>query len=230
MHVLLFGATGMIGHGALDACLRDPAVERVTVIGRRATGRAHPSLVEHVRADVSGLAGLEEELAGVDACLFCLGVSAAGMDEGRYTALTHDLTLAVARTLVRLNPEMAFVYVSGQATDSTERGRMMWARVKGRTENALLALGFRSAVMLRPGVIQPVEGARASTRWYRVLYAALAPLIPVLRRIFPDQVVTSAEMGRALLAAARLGRGRAVLEMEEIARLARGAAGSGPVE
>lgn len=221
MHVLIFGATGMIGHGALEAALRDPAVERVTVVGRRATGRAHPKLVEHVRVDVTGLSGIEAELRGVDACLFCLGVSAAGLDERRYTELTHDLTLSVARTLVGLNPAMAFVYVSGQGADSTGRGRMMWARVKGRTENALLALGFRSAVMLRPGVIQPVEGARASTRWYRVMYAAMAPLMPLLRRLFAG-VVTTAELGRAMLAAARGGAPGAVLEAPELARLARG--------
>jgi uncharacterized protein YbjT (DUF2867 family) len=222
MHVLLFGATGMIGHGALDACLRDPAVERVTVIVRRATGRAHPKLVEHVRADVADLGGLEAELATVDACLFCLGVTAAGLDEPRYTALTYDLTLSVARTLVQANPRMAFVYVSGQGTDATERGRAMWARVKGRTENALLALPFRTAVMLRPGVIQPVEGAVSSTRWYRVAYAAMAPLMPVLRRLFPGWIVTTAELGRALLAAARLDGARAVLEAPDISRLAAG--------
>lgn len=223
MHVLIFGATGMIGHGALEACLRDPAVERVTVIGRRALGRVHPKLTEHVRADVADLSGLEAGLAEVDACLFCLGVSAAGLDERRYTALTYDLALSVGRTLVRLNPEMAFVYVSGLGTDATEQGRVMWARVKGRTENALLALPFRTAVMFRPGVIQPVEGARSSTRWYRILYAVMAPLMPVLRRLFPGQIVTSAEMGRALLATARSDRARAVLEMPDIVRLARGA-------
>lgn len=223
MHVLIYGATGMIGHGALEACLRDPGVERVTVIGRRATGRVHPKLTEQVRADVCDLSGLEAELAEVDACVFTLGASAAGLDERRYTALTFDLTLSVARTLVRLNPEMAFIYVSGLGTDATEQGRVMWARVKGRTENALLALPFRTAVMFRPGVIQPVEGARSSTRWYRVLYAAMTPLMPVLRRLFPGQIVTSAEMGWALLAAARLDRARAVLEMPDIVRLARGA-------
>lgn len=225
MHVLLFGATGMIGHGALEACLRDPAVERLTVIGRRATGRVHPKLTEHVRADVADLSGLEAELRTADACLFSLGVSAGGLGEQRYTELTCDLTLSVARTLIGLNPGMTFVYVSGQGTDSSERGRMMWARVKGRTENALLALGFRSAVMLRPGAIQPVDGARSSTRLYRVLYVALAPVMPVLRRLFPGQIVTTAEMGRAMLAAARLGTARAVLEPPEIARLARGGEG-----
>lgn len=221
MHALLFGATGMIGHGALDACLRDPEVERVTVIGRRGSGRQHRKLMEHLRRDVADLSGLEAELATVDACLFSLGVTAAGLDERRYTELTYDLTLAVARTLVRLNPAMAFVYVSGQGTNATEQGRAMWARVKGRTENALLALPFRSAVMLRPGMIQPVAGARSATRWYRLVYIALAPLMPLLRRLFPTRIVTTAELGRAMLAATRLGSRRAVLEAPDIARLAR---------
>jgi uncharacterized protein YbjT (DUF2867 family) len=221
MHVLLFGATGMIGHGALDACLQDDAVGRVTVVGRRTTGRVHSKLREHVSPEVADLSGLEEKLRAVDACLFCLGVTAAGLDEARYTELTHDLALLVAGTLVRLNPAMAFVYVSGQGTDATERGRVMWARVKGRTENALLALPFRTVVMMRPGVIQPVEGARSGTRWYRVIYAAAAPVMPLLLRLLPNHIVTTAELGRAMLAAARLEGGRTVLETADIARIAR---------
>jgi len=209
----------MIGHGALNACLRDQAVDRVTVVGRRSTGRSHPGLTEHVRHDVSDLSELEEEVRSVDACLFCLGVTAAGLDEARYTQLTYDLTLAIARTLAHLNPAMAFVYVSGKGTDTTEEGRVMWARVKGRTENALLALPFRTAVMLRPGVIQPVEGARSGTRWYRVTYAVLAPVLPLMHRLFPNRIVTSAELGRAMLAAARMQGSRAVLEVPDIARL-----------
>lgn len=222
MHVLIFGATGMIGHGALNACLRDPGVERVTVVGRRATGRVDPKLTERTRDDVADLSGLDEELGSVDACLFCLGVTAAGLGEARYTELTYDLTLAVARTLVRLNPDMAFVYVSGQGTDPTGQGRVMWARVKGRTENALLALPFRTAIMLRPGMIQPVEGARSGTRVYRLVYAVLGPLLPALRRLFPGRIVTTEELGRAMLAAARLEQARVALEAPEIARLAGG--------
>src|SRR5918912_964638 len=141
-----------------------------------------------------------------------LGVTAAGMSEAEYTRVTYDLTLAVARTLARLTPGMTFVYVSGAGTDATERGRTMWARVKGRTENALLALPFRAAYMFRPGLVQPVEGARSRTAWYRVLYAIAAPLLPLLRRLFPNSVTTSAEVGRAMLAVARRGYGTRVLE------------------
>jgi uncharacterized protein YbjT (DUF2867 family) len=221
MHILLYGATGMVGHGALDACLRDPGVERVTVVGRRATGRVHQKLSEHVAPDVTDLSALDATLPSVDACLFCLGVTAAGLDEARYTQLTYDLTMAVAQRLVHANPDMAFVYVSGQGTDATEQGRAMWARVKGRTENALLALPFRTAVMLRPGVIQPVDGARSSIGWYRVAYAASGPLMPLLRRLFPSWIVTTGELGRALLAAARLDSTKAVLEPPAIRALVR---------
>ena len=223
MNVLIFGATGMIGQGVLRECLLDPGVERVTVLGRQRTGVTHARLREVVRADVADLSGLDAELRAVDACFFCLGVSAAGMTEERYARVTYDLTLSVARQLARLNPAMTFVYVSGMGTDASERGRTMWARVKGRTENALLALPFRAAYMFRPGLVQPVEGARSRTAWYRVLYAMMAPLLPLLRRFFPNSVTTSADVGRAMLAVARRGYATRVLESRDIVRAARGA-------
>ena len=172
MKVILFGATGMVGQGVLRECLRDPDVTRVLVIGRKTVGTTHPKLVERVLPDLADLSSIETDLAGADACFFCLGVSAAGLREDAYRRITYDLTLAVARTLVRLNPGMTFVYVSGAGTDSTEKGRAMWARVKGATENALIALPFKAAVMFRPGVIQPLDGIRSSTRLYRWLYVA----------------------------------------------------------
>jgi uncharacterized protein YbjT (DUF2867 family) len=224
MNVLLFGATGMIGQGVLRECLRDDGVRRVTAVGRRATGETHPKLREIVRDDVGDLAPVAAELAGTDACFFCLGVSSAGMSEERYTRLTHDLTLAVARELARVSPAMTFVYVSGQGTDATERGRVMWARVKGRTENALLALPFRGAYMLRPGLVQPMGGVRSKTALYRAGYAVIGPLIPLLKRAFPRFVTTTVEIGRAMLAVARRGYEKRVLESEDISRLARDAA------
>src|SRR3954468_8226550 len=151
MNVLIFGATGMVGQGALRECLLDPRVERVVCVGRSSTGRQHPKLHEIVRPDPSDLTGLDAELAGLDACFFCLGVSSAGMSEERYASLTYDLTMRVAGSLARLAPAMTFIYVSGMGTDSSERGRVMWARVKGRTENALLKLPFTGAYMFRPG-------------------------------------------------------------------------------
>ena len=228
MRVVLFGATGMIGQGALRECLRDPRVTRVLAVGRRPTGASHPKLAELVRRDLFDWSDAADALAGDgphDACLFCLGVSAAGLSEADYTRTTYDLTLAAAAALARLNPGMTFVYVSGQGTDATGRGRAMWARVKGRTENALLALPFRAAYMFRPGIVQPVEGARSSTTWYRALYALTGPALPLLRRAFPGQIVTTAELGRAMLAVARDGHARPVLEPQDIGARARASAG-----
>ena len=184
-----------------------------------ATGQQHAKLREVVVPNVADLSGVEAELAGFDACLFCLGVSAAGMSEERYTKLTYDLTLAVARTLVRLNPGMTFVYVSGMGTDSSERGRVMWARVKGRTENALLKMPFRAAYMFRPGVVIPIHGITSSTRLYRILYAVARPLYPVVKALFPHSVVTTEQFGRAMLAVARNGFPKPVLEARDIARV-----------
>jgi len=215
MHVLLFGATGMIGQGVLHACLADPGVTTVTAIGRTPTGRAHAKLREIVTPDVTALRPHEGALADVDACFFCLGVSSAGMTEARYAALTFDLTLAVARTLASLRPAMTFVYVSGVGTDATERGRTMWARVKGRTENALLAL-FPAAYMFRPGFVQALPGTTSRTPLYRVLYAVGRPIFPLLRRLFPTQVLSADQIGRAMLSVARHGHERRVLEPPDI--------------
>jgi uncharacterized protein YbjT (DUF2867 family) len=226
MKIVLFGATGMVGQGVLRECLLDPDVERVTAIGRSSTGQRHEKLQEIVRADPADLSGLEGELAGCDACFFCLGVSSAGMAEQDYRRVTHDLTLVVARTLVAQSPGMTFVYVSGAGTDSTERGRSMWARVKGETENALLRLPFASACMFRPSFIQPLHGITSRTKLYRALYAVLSPLFPVLNALLPNQVTTTERVGRAMLAVAKRRAPRAVLETRDINGLALGAEGS----
>src|SRR4051794_14358159 len=205
MNVLLFGATGMVGQGVLRECLLDPDVRQVLVVGRRATGQRHEKLRELVLPEVADLSAAEPELSGFDACLFCLGVSAAGMTEERYASLTYDLTLAVAETLARLNPGMTFVYVSGMGTDSSERGRTMWTRVKGRTENALLRLPFKAAYMFRPAGIVPLHGIQSSTRWTRILYRVTKPLFPVLRALFPNYITTTEQLGRAMIEVARKG-------------------------
>ena len=220
MNIVLFGATGMVGQGALRECLLDPDVERVVAIGRSATGQGHPKLEEIVRADPGDLSGLEGELAACDACFFCLGVSSAGMTERDYRRVTHDLTLAVARGLLACNPRMTFAYVSGAGTDRTERGRSMWARVKGETENALLRLPFAAAYMFRPGFIQPLHGITSRTRLYRALYVVLSPLFPVLNALLPHQVTTTERVGRAMLAAAKRRAPSAVLEPRDINELA----------
>lgn len=215
MRILLFGATGMVGGGVLRECLLAPDVERVQTIGRGPIGVPHPKLADLVRSDLMTLS--EADLTGFDACFFCLGVSAAGMTEEAYRRVTFDLTLKIAEALSRLDPGMIFVYVSGAGTD--ERGRAMWARIKGKTENALLALPFKGAYMFRPGLIQPVHGARSKTGWYRAFYAVARPLLSPLRRIFPDLVLTTEQVGRAMLATARTGAPKPILESRDIRAL-----------
>jgi uncharacterized protein YbjT (DUF2867 family) len=215
MNVLILGATGMVGQGVLRECLLAPDVGRVVALGRSPTGQHHEKLVDLVRADLMNVAGYEPELDRFDACFFCLGVSSAGMTEERYSRVTYDLTLAVATALAKRNASMTFIYVSGQGTDSTERGRSMWARVKGRTENALLKLPFK-AYMFRPGLIVPMHGIRSRTGWYNTIYAVIAPLVPLLRKMFPNSITTTEQMGRAMLAVARNGYPKRILEARDI--------------
>lgn len=221
MNVILFGATGMVGQGVLRECLLADDVSRVLVVGRTSCGVRHPKLREIVQADLFDYGAVEDRLRGYDACFFTLGVSAGGMNEAEYTRITHDLTLAAAQALVRLNPAMTFVYVSGASTDGSERGRVMWARVKGRTENALKRLPFKAVYLMRPGAIQPMHGARSSTRAYRWFYAATAPFLSLLRRWFPHHLATTETMGRAMLALARTGFDTPVLEARDIEEAAR---------
>ncbi|MFC1433912.1 NAD-dependent epimerase/dehydratase family protein [Streptacidiphilus sp. N1-3] len=218
MNVILFGATGMIGQGVLRECLQDPRVERVLVVGRTAVDAAaagHPKLREIVRPDLTDLSGIEAELADYDACFFCLGVSSVGMKEDAYRRVTYDLTLSVARTLVAADPGLTFVYVSGQGTDSSEAGRSMWARVKGKTENDLLEL-VPDAYMFRPGFVQPMDGVVSKTRLYRIAYAITGPLIPLFRRLAPNAVNDNRQIGRAMIAVAESGSQTRVLSPREI--------------
>ena len=216
MRVLLFGATGMVGQGVLRECLLDEGVQSVLTIGRGATGQRHEKLRELVHNDFFDFSAIESQLSGFDACFFCLGVSSAGMPEERYRHLTYDLTLAAAQVLVKLNPRMTFVYVSGLGTDSTERGRIMWARVKGATENALLRLPFKAAYMFRPGFIQPLHGITSKTKLYRVLYAVVGPFYGVLHALFPGSMTTTEQLGRAMLKVARDGAPQSVIESRDI--------------
>jgi uncharacterized protein YbjT (DUF2867 family) len=221
MKVILFGATGMVGQGVLRECLLDPAVERVLVIGRSPSGQTHPKLVERVLPDPADLSSLGRALEGYDACFFCLGVSAAGLSEASYRRVTYDLTLAVARTLVEQSPGLTFIYVSGAGTDSSARGRAMWARVKGETENALLALPFKAAYMFRPGIIQPLHGIVSKTRAYRLIYALLGPLLPLLRALLPRYVTNTELVGKAMLQVARRGAEKPLIDNRDIDGLAR---------
>jgi uncharacterized protein YbjT (DUF2867 family) len=222
MNVLIFGATGMVGQGVLRECLLDPGVDRVLVVGRHATGVRDPKVRDVVHGDLWNFAAIESELTGFDACFFCLGVSAMGMKEADYERVTYGITMAAAGTLARLNPQMTFIYVSGAGTDSSERGRMMWARVKGRTENAVLRLPFKAAFAFRPGAIQPVHGVQSRTAWYRVMYSVTGPLLPVLRRLMPGAILTTEELGRAMLIVARRGASKPVLEARDIDAIVKG--------
>jgi uncharacterized protein YbjT (DUF2867 family) len=220
MNILIFGATGMVGQGVLRECLKADDVDAVVTIGRKATGARHAKLMEIVYADMFDYADIEPQLSGFDACFFCLGVSSGGMTEADYTRLTYDLTMAAADTLARLNPHMTFTYVSGAGTDSTEKGSTMWSRVKGRTENALKQLPFKDVFLFRPGIIQPLDGIQSQTASYRILYSITKPLLPALRWLLPNAVLTTEVMGKAMLAATRIGEGRVVLETGDINAMA----------
>jgi len=214
MNVVLFGASGMVGQGVLIECLDDPEVRRVVSVVRRPTGAAHAKLTEIVHADFYDYGPIEASLRDLDACFFCLGVSSVGMKEEDYRHVTYDLTMAAAKTLRRLNPKLAFIYVSGAGTDSSEQGRSMWARVKGKTENDLTQL-FERAYMFRPGYIHPEKGVRSRTGWVRAAVTVLRPVGFLLKQL-PGVGTGSDVVGRAMIAAARGGAPSHAVEIREI--------------
>ena len=216
MNVLIFGATGMVGQGVLRECLLDTNVQLVQTVGRTPTSVQHPKLRNVVHADLFHFEALEASLTGFDACLFCLGVTSSGKAEEDYERVTYGITMAAAETLCRLNPQMTFIYVSGMGADSSEQGRTMWARVKGSTENALLRLPFKAAYMFRPGIIEPLDGIKSKTNVYQIFYTLCKPLLPLIRLIFPNQIVTTRQVGRAMLTVARHGWPKRVLEIQEL--------------
>lgn len=219
MRVILFGATGMVGQGVLRECLLDPGVERVLAVGRTATPQREEKLRNLAVDNFLDFSAVEPDLSGYDACFFCLGITSAGMTEADYRRVTYDFALAAAQTLVRINPGMTFVFVSGAGADSTGRSRVMWARVKGQTENALLALPFKGVYVFRPAAIQPLHGIRSKTAWINVAYLVLGPLYPLWKRLLPNYVTTTEQIGRAMLAVARRGAPKRVLENADINRL-----------
>lgn len=206
----------MVGQGVLRECLLDSGVELVTTVGRTATGVQHAKVREVVHSDLWNYASIDTNLSGFDACFFCLGISAAGMKEADYARITYGITLAAAETLSGLNPQMTFIYVSGAGTDSSEQGQMMWARVKGKTEGALLRLPFKAAYMFRPGAIQPLHGIRSRTAVYRVVYTLMMPLLPVLRWALPNSILSTEQICRAMLEVARSGAPKQILESRDI--------------
>jgi uncharacterized protein YbjT (DUF2867 family) len=214
MKVLLFGATGMVGQGVLRECLLDESVQSVLSVGRSITGQQQEKLSELKLNDFMNLTTIEELLKGYDACFFCLGVSAVGMSEENYRKISYDFILSVAQTLVKLNPNMTFIYVSGTGTDSSEKGRIMWARVKGKTENELLKLPFKAVFMFRPGVILPLYGVKSKTKLYRVMYQVLRPIYPFLRKL--KSVTTTEQVGRAMIHVTKYGYQKPFLENSDI--------------
>lgn len=213
---IVTGATGMVGEGVLHECLLHPDVEQVLVIGRRPCGVLHPKLKEIVHGNFFDLSPIASQLKDYNACFFCLGVSSIGMKEAEYNHLTYDLTIHVAEVLAANNKDMTFCYISGASTDSTEVGKSMWARVKGKTENQLLRLPFKKAFMFRPGYMQPTRGLKNTLKFY----ALFSWLYPVWRGLFPKHVCTLKELGLSMINAALKGYDKSVLEVPDIVKLA----------
>ncbi len=219
MKAIIFGATGMVGQGVLRECLLDPDVESVLSIGRSPTGQQNAKLREIVHKDLSDYSSIEQYLGGYDACFWCLGVTSAGLSESEYTRMTHDFTVAAAQTLARLNPSMTFVFVSGAGADSSEKSRTMWARVKGKAENAVLRMPFKASYVFRPAFIQPLHGIQSRTKLYRVLLVVFAPFYPLWKVLLPNYVTTTEQLGRAMIKVARQGAPKRVLESRDIVKI-----------
>lgn len=214
--VIITGATGMVGKGVLLECLDHKSVERVISIGRNPADVKHPKLTEIIHKDFSDFTSIRNELSGIDACFFCLGVSAAGMNEYQYNNITHNYTLSLAEILFELNPDMTFNYVSGQGTDSSEKGRTMWARVKGKTENDLLEFGFKQAYMFRPGAIIPLRGIKSRTKSYQFIYDYFMWLVKLIKLISPDSVVNTTQIGLAMINSTTKSYKKKVLRPKDI--------------
>lgn len=220
MKVIITGATGMVGKGVLLECLDHQDISEVLSISRKETGIKHPKLKELFHADFSEFATVAEQLKGYDACFACMGVSAAGMNKEQYKMMTYDFTISLAEELFKLNPLMTFNYVSGQGTDSTEKGRSRWAKVKGKTENDILNLGFQKAYMFRPGAIIPLRGIEPSSKIYKVLINNLKWLIRLMKKISPNSIVDTTQVGLAMIHSAQRGYDKNVLDPIDILNLA----------
>ena len=214
---IITGVTGMVGEGVLHECLLHSDVESVLVINRRPCGVKHEKLKEIIHKDFFDLTPIENQLAGYNACYFCTGVSSVGKKEEEYKRITYDLTINFAKTLIKLNSNMTFCYVSGSGTDSTEKGKIMWARVKGKTENDLMNLGFKDAHMFRPGFIKPTKGLKNAYKVYKLF----TPIYPVFRKLFPKYVVTLEETGLAMINVTLFGSGKKILECKDIVELSK---------
>jgi len=219
-NVIITGATGMVGKGVLLECLDHDSIDKVLVIGRNSIVMQHPKLKEMIHKDFTDFGNVKDQLSGYDACFFCLGISAAGLNEEQYKKITYDYTLSLAKTLLGLNQEMTFNYVSGQGTDSSEKGRMMWARVKGKAENDLLNLGFKQAYMFRPGAIIPLKGIKSRTKSYQFMYDYFMWLVKIIKAISPNSVVNTTQIGLAMINSTLKGYDKKVLKPKDIIELA----------
>jgi len=215
---IITGSTGMVGEGVMHECLNHPEVESILVINRRTCDVQHPKLKEIIHSDFSDFGAIESELSGYNAAFLCMGVSSVGMKEDKYKFLTYDLTMALAKPLAKLNPDLTFTYVSGVGTDSSEKGRIMWARVKGKTENDIIKLPIKAGFAFRPGVITPTKGLKNTYTAYKVM----KPLLPVFRFLFPKYVLSLCELGLAMINIVLKGYDKKVLEVKDIVKLAKG--------
>ena len=216
IRAVIFGATGMVGEGVLHEALHDTLVESVLVISRRPCNVLHPKLTESLHEDFYDYSAISDRLRGYNACFFCLGVSSVGKREEEYRRLTYDLTMAAARKFSQLNPDMVFCYVSGMGTDSTEQGRLMWARIKGKTENDLMKLPFKAVYAFRPGFIRPTKGLKNAFTVAKIL----APLYPALKFLIPNYLCTLEDVGRSMIRVTESGYSSRILECKDITRLA----------
>jgi uncharacterized protein YbjT (DUF2867 family) len=220
INAILYGATGMIGSGVLIECLEDPDVKSVLIIGRSSAGVKHPKVKELLIQDFTDYSSVEDQLTGYNACFFCLGISSFRMPEDKYTKITYDFSVAAAEVLSRLNPEMTFSFISGQGTDGTEQSSTMWARVKGKAENAVKSHPFKAVYLFRPGYIHPMKGVKSRTKVYQILIPIFSPLYPLMKRLMPGSVTTSENLGKAMINSAKIGYEHQVLENQNINELA----------
>lgn len=216
LNVIITGASGMVGRGVLLECLENSNIDKVLMVNRLTINLKHPKLTELILPNFFDINTIANDLRGYNACFFCLGVSSAGMNERDYSQITYDLTITFAQAMLAFNPDSTFIYVSGAGTDSTEKGLSMWARVKGKTENKLLGLNFKNAYMFRPGFIQPVRNEQSRTKLYNNIYRLLKPLLPILKRLFPSVVPTTANVGKAMINVTVYGFTKPILESNDI--------------
>lgn len=216
--VVITGTTGMVGKGVLLECIDHPSIDRILIVNRNTLGMDHPKVKEVLVKDFFDLSDISAELKGYDACFFCLGITSLGQSEASYSKTTYDLTLNFAKTFIDQNEKKTFCYVSGTGTDSSEKGRTMWARIKGKTENSLLEMPFKKAYMFRPGYIQPLRDIKSKTQWYAALYLVFKPIYLILKH-FPSTATNTTNMGLAMINSLDGKYSKSILENKDINEL-----------